>query len=71
MKTKQERSEIFKLFQEKIKKQDSFEMGKQHFLELRGALVAGYDYIFTVCSPEDFYQMPLKKDKTIAYYLYH
>ena len=71
MKTKQERSEIFKLFQVNIKKKNSFDEGKQHLLTLRAELFAIYDYIFSTCSHDDFHQMPLAKDKTIAYYIYH
>ena len=71
MKSKQERSEIFKLFQATIKKSSSFEVGKQNLLLLRAELSAVYDYLFNTCNEDDFYQMPLAKDKTIAYYLYH
>lgn len=71
MKTKQERSEIFKLFQYNIKRNSSFDMGKQNLLALREDLSAIYDYIFSVCNGDDFYKMPLANDKTIAYYLYH
>ena len=71
MKTKQERSEIFKLFQASIKKSSTFEIGKQHLLMLRAELAAVYDYIFATCNHDDFSKMPLAKDKTIAYYLYH
>ena len=71
MKTKQERSEIFKLFQANIKRKSTFDIGKQNLLILRAELSAVYDYIFTTCSNDDFSKMPLAKDKTIAYYLYH
>lgn len=71
MKTKQERSEIFKSFQTNIKRKDSFELGKEKLMELRGELMSIYDYIFATCSNEDFVKMPLAKDKTIAYYIYH
>ncbi|MCL2376338.1 MAG: phage head-tail adapter protein [Defluviitaleaceae bacterium] len=71
MKSKQERSDIFKLFQASIKKRDSFDVAKQNFLVLREALSAMHEHIFTVCNDEDFCKMPLSTDKTIAYYLYH
>jgi len=71
MKSKQERSEIFKLFQAYIKRSDTFVMGKQNLLALREELSAIYNYIFTVCTDDDFCKMPLAGDKTIAYYLYH
>lgn len=71
MKTKQERSEIFKSFQTNIKRKNSFELGKQKLLELRDELMSIYYYIFTTCNKEDFVKMPLATDKTIAYYLYH
>ncbi len=71
MKTKQERSDLFKLFQDNIKKSGSFEMGKQNLLALREELSAIYDYIFAVCKDEDFCKMPFANDETIAYYLYH
>lgn len=71
MKTKSELTEIFKAFQESIKKSDSFDAGKQSLLELRKDITAIYDHIFTVCAGEDFCKMPLPKHKTIAYYLYH
>lgn len=71
MKSKQERSEIFKSFQTNIKRKNSFELGKQKLLELRDELMSIYDYIFTACNNEDFTKMPLAADKTIAYYLYH
>jgi len=35
MKTKQERSEIFKSFQTNIKRKNSFELGKEKLIELR------------------------------------
>ena len=71
MKTKQERAEIFKLFQANIKKKSTFDEGKKHLLTLREELSAVYDYIFSTCSHDDFHQMPLAKDKTIAYYIFH
>lgn len=71
MKTKQERTEIFKLFQTNIKKNNTFDVGKQNFFELRAELAEMYDYIFETCSSDDFCRMPLAKDKTIAYYIYH
>lgn len=71
MKTKQERNDIFKLFQKNIKRKDDFDLGKQHLLILRDEFMAMYDYIFETCSIDDFAKMPLSTDKTIAYYLYH
>ena len=71
MKTKQERSEIFKSFQANIKKKDSFEKGKQDLLTLRADFSLAYNHIFSVLDEEDFYKMPLSKDKTVTYYLYH
>jgi len=71
MTTKQERSVIFESFQSNIKKSVSFDEGKANLLALRKELSAICDYIFEVCNGEDFCKMPLKSDKTIAYYLYH
>ncbi|MCL2839494.1 MAG: phage head-tail adapter protein [Defluviitaleaceae bacterium] len=71
MTTKQERSAIFKSFQSNIKKGVSFDEGKANLLTLRKMLSEICDYIFDVCSDEDFCKIPLKTDKTIAYYLYH
>lgn len=71
MKTKQERSEIFKSFQANIKRKNSYELGKKQLFELRDELLLVYDYIFTTCNFDDFVKMPLSTDKTIAYYLYH
>lgn len=71
MKTKQERSEIFKSFQINIKRKNSYELGKKQLFELRDELLSVYDYIFTTCNFDDFVKMPLSTDKTIAYYLYH
>lgn len=71
MKTKQERTEIFKIFQTNIKRKDSFEIGKEKLIELRNELMSIYEYIFKTCSIEDFIKMPLATDKTIAYYIYH
>jgi hypothetical protein len=71
MTTKQERSEIFKSFQSNIKKNVSFDEGKANLLALRKMLTEICDYIFDVCNDDDFCEMPLKTDKTIAYYLYH
>jgi hypothetical protein len=71
MTTKQERSEIFKSFQSHIKKSVSFDEGKANLIALRKELSEICDYIFNVCDDEDFCKMPLKSDKTIAYYLYH
>ena len=71
MTTKQERSEIFKSFQSQIKKSTSFDEGKANLIALRKELSEICDYIFNICDDEDFCKMPLKSDKTIAYYLYH
>lgn len=71
MKTKQERSEIFKSFQTNIKRKNSYEFGKKQLFELRDELLSVYDYIFTTCNFDDFVKMPLSTDKTIAYYIYH
>jgi hypothetical protein len=71
MTTKQERSAIFKSFQSNIKKSVSFDEGKANLLALRKELSVICDNIFEVCNDEDFCKMPLKSDKTIAYYLYH
>lgn len=71
MTTKQERSAIFKSFQSNIKKNASFDEGKANLLTLRNKLTEICDYIFDVCDDDDFCKMPLKTDKTIAYYLYH
>jgi hypothetical protein len=71
MTTKQERSTIFKSFQTNIKKSNSFDEGKANLLSLRKELSVVCDYIFDVCEDDDFCKMPLKSDKTIAYYLYH
>ena len=48
-----------------------FDAGKQKLLALRAELSAIYDYIFSVCSKDDFCKMPIASDKTIAYYVYH
>jgi hypothetical protein len=71
MTTKLERSIIFKSFQNNIKKSNSFDEGKANLLSLRKELSVICDHIFDICADEDFYKMPLKSDKTIAYYLYH
>ena len=71
MKTKQERSEIFKSFQAGIKNGDTFEHSKQSLLLLRTELSAICDLVYSICDEEDFCRMPFSKDKTIAYYLYH
>ena len=71
MTTKQERSSLFKSFQANIKKSASFDEGKANFLALRKELSAICDFIFESCTDDDFCKMPLKSDKTIAYYLYH
>lgn len=71
MKTKQELSETFKLFQSSIKKESTFDQGKLKLLEIRSEIEEIYKYIFNICNKEDFCKMPLSKDKTIAYYLYH
>lgn len=71
MKTKQERSVIFKEFQTEIKKKNTFDNGKIKLLELRKELKTIYDYIFENCKKEDYSKMPLKNDKTIAFYIYH
>ncbi|NLK95186.1 MAG: phage head-tail adapter protein [Clostridiales bacterium] len=71
MKTNKELADIFRLFQSNIKKESTFNIGKTKLLELRGEIQEIYKYIFSTCSKEDFSKMPLKNDKTIAYYLYH
>jgi len=71
MKNKTERGEIFKVLQSKIKKQDTFVEGKESLLALRKELSLIYDYIFHICGPDDFLEMPAKSDKTVAYYFYH
>ncbi|MCL2254779.1 MAG: phage head-tail adapter protein [Lachnospiraceae bacterium] len=71
MTTKQERSDIFKSFQTQIKKSTSFDEGKAALLKLRQEFTIIYDDIFDTITPDDFCQMPIKTDKTIAYYFYH
>lgn len=71
MTSKQERLDIFKVFQTNIKKSSSFDTGKQSLLALRKELSEIYDYIFTTCDNDDFCKMPFSNNKTIAYYLYH
>ncbi|WMJ76845.1 MULTISPECIES: phage head-tail adapter protein [unclassified Sedimentibacter] len=71
MKSKQERSSLFKTFQSQIKCKDKFEEGKINLLQLRKELKEIDDYIFANCEKKDYCIMPLKSDKTIAYYLYH
>ena len=71
MKDKKELSEIFKLFQNNINKETTFDFGKLKLLELRREIEGIYTYIFNTCNNEDFSKMPLSTDKTIAYYIYH
>lgn len=71
MKTKQQRSEVFKLFQTNIKRKKDFEFGKEQLLTLREEFMSVYNFIFDTCNNDDFAKMPLYKDKTIAYYLFH
>ncbi len=71
MKTKQERSGIFKDFQLKIKRNETFDEGKKSLLKLREELKEIDEFIFSNCDKEEFCRMPLKTDKTIAYYIYH
>jgi len=71
MKTKQERSAIFKSFQANIGKKDTFDEGKRGLLELRAEFAVICDLVFDTCDAEDFCKMPFAKDKTMAYYLFH
>ena len=71
MRTKQERATIFKLFQASIKGRDTFEEGKRSLLALRAEFDTICDLVFNICNADDFYKMPLPKDKTITYYLFH
>lgn len=71
MKNKQELSIIFKDFQNNIKRKDTFSEGINSLIELRKYLKEIIDYIFLVCKKADFSKMPISKDKTIGYYLYH
>lgn len=71
MKTNQQRSEVFKLFQTNIKRKKDFEFGKEQLLTLREEFMSVYNFIFDTCNNDDFAKMPLSKDKTIAYYLFH
>lgn len=71
MKEIEELSELFKQFQDSIKKKAEFEKGKEYLLEFRRELWEIYQFIFQNVREEDYSLMPLKKDKTIAYYLYH
>jgi hypothetical protein len=49
LKTSKERTEIFKLFQNNIKKAASYDLGKKYLLELREDFAKVYDDLFTVC----------------------
>lgn len=71
MKEIKELSELFKQFQTSIKKKTEFERGKEYLLEFRKELWQIYQFIFQNVREEEYSLMPLKNDKTIAYYLYH
>ncbi|GMQ60894.1 phage head-tail adapter protein [Vallitalea maricola] len=71
MKEKAELSLLFKEFQGAIKKKDEFEIGIKHLLEFRKELWEIYQFIFDNVNEEEYSLMPLAKDKTIAYFLYH
>lgn len=77
----QELNLLLKTFKEKTKKQESFADAINDLLKLHAeifpkevsdATVDTFeDFIWNNAKEEMFYQMPLKDDKTIAYYLYH
>jgi hypothetical protein len=71
MKSQAELSEFFKKIQSSIKKKDEFEDSKKHLLEFRKYLWEIYLYIFENVDRAGYFAMPLRNDKTIAYYLYH
>jgi hypothetical protein len=71
VKSQLELSEFFKKIQSSIKKKDEFEDGKKYLLEFRKYLWEIYLYIFDNVDSAGYSAMPLRNDKTIAYYLYH
>lgn len=71
MTTKIERSLIFKNFQSMIKKENTFDQGIEELLKLRKELLNIINFIYDYADKKNFISMPLKSDKTIAYYLYH
>ncbi len=71
MKSKDQLTEIFKEFQKSLKKKSEFDTGKETLLQFRNELWGIYEFIFSGISDEQYSEMPIKKDKTIAYYIYH
>lgn len=71
MTTKQERVELFRDFQTKIKHADTYTDGIDALMKLRACFREMYEEIFSLCEKSDFSALPLKTDDTIAFDLYH
>ncbi|MDR0914664.1 MAG: phage head-tail adapter protein [Oscillospiraceae bacterium] len=69
--THAEISDLFKQFQARIKKKAEFEQGKEYLLKFRKSIWDIYNYIFDTATAEEYSAMPLRNDKTIAYFIYH
>lgn len=68
---KQELSNLFKDFQNKIKKESTYLEGIELFFKFRKEMERIYDYIFLNCDDEDYSIQKIKTLKTIGYYIYH
>lgn len=71
MKTKSDLTKLFKSFQTNIKNKSAFDVAKADLFALREAILEIFTYFFHTCTADDFSAMPLKTDKTIAYYIFH
>lgn len=64
-------SDLNKEMQVNFKKASTFSLGINSLLSLREKIKEAIDHIYNNCKSEDYFLMPLRTDKTIAYYLWH
>ncbi len=71
MREKQDLMNSKKLLLENMSRKKTYDLSLKEFLDFREDLYDIYKYVFDNTSASNYEVMPLKTDKTIAYYIYH
>ncbi len=68
---KKEMMALQKQIKKDMKSKKSFDASFKTYLDFRHILYGFYTFVFEHAEEEDYHKMPLKTDKTLAYYIYH
>ena len=68
---KNRQSILFKKFQKNLKHEKTFSLAIEELLEFRKEIENMYDYLINNLLADDYTKRPIKRLKTIAYYIYH